>query len=161
MSRSRQIQNWILRAAGILLCLVLASTYLVCGMFARYTTTASGSDSARVAKFEIQEAGVSTIELNDPISPGDTIEKVLQVQNMSEVAVEYEVTIDHLGNLPLQFMVDNVDATENSFKRILPPNENNMNIYTLKIIWPAEQDSPDLAGLADYITVSVSATQVD
>lgn len=37
--------------AGILFCLVLITTALLGGLFARYTTRASGSDSARVAKF--------------------------------------------------------------------------------------------------------------
>ena len=37
--------------AGILFCLVLISSALLGGLFARYTTTASGQDHARVAKF--------------------------------------------------------------------------------------------------------------
>ena len=38
----------------VLFCLVLFSTYLTGGLYARYTTSASGSDSARVASFQIQ-----------------------------------------------------------------------------------------------------------
>lgn len=37
--------------AGILFCLVLITTAMMGGLFARYTTTGTGSDSARVAKF--------------------------------------------------------------------------------------------------------------
>ena len=37
--------------AGILFCLVLITTAMMGGLFARYTTTGSGSDSARVAKW--------------------------------------------------------------------------------------------------------------
>lgn len=37
--------------AGVLFCLVLISTALLGGLFARYTTSGTGSDNARVAKF--------------------------------------------------------------------------------------------------------------
>ena len=37
--------------AGILFCLILITTAMLGGLFARYTTSGSGSDSARVAKF--------------------------------------------------------------------------------------------------------------
>lgn len=37
--------------ASILLCFTLFSIHLTCGLYARYTTTASSSDSARVIKF--------------------------------------------------------------------------------------------------------------
>ena len=37
--------------AGILLCLVMISTHFTSGLYARYSTVASGSDSARVIKF--------------------------------------------------------------------------------------------------------------
>lgn len=41
----------LLFAAGILFCLVLISTSMMGGLFARYVTTGTGQDSARVAKF--------------------------------------------------------------------------------------------------------------
>jgi hypothetical protein len=37
--------------AGVCLCLVLISSHLTSGLYARYTTSASGSDSARVIQF--------------------------------------------------------------------------------------------------------------
>lgn len=37
--------------AGVLFCLTLVSTYMVTGLFARYTAGGTGSDSARVIKF--------------------------------------------------------------------------------------------------------------
>ena len=41
--------NILFRAAGVLLVLTLLSIWLVCGLFAKYTTSDSGSDSAKVA----------------------------------------------------------------------------------------------------------------
>lgn len=37
--------------AGILFCLILISTAMMGGLFARYVSTSTGSDSARVAQF--------------------------------------------------------------------------------------------------------------
>ena len=45
--------GWLGRAVGVLLVLVLATSCFVGGTFAKYTTSGSGSDSARVAKFGV------------------------------------------------------------------------------------------------------------
>ena len=52
-----------MRAALLLLVLTLITSCFVGGTFAKYTTSASGNDSARVAKWGFTEA--ATIELND------------------------------------------------------------------------------------------------
>ena len=44
-------RNWPMRIAVILLFLVLFTTYLMFGLFARYVTKSNSSDSARVIKF--------------------------------------------------------------------------------------------------------------
>ena len=46
-------KNWIVRAAGLLFALVLISSCFVGSTFAKYVTAASGSDTARVAKFGV------------------------------------------------------------------------------------------------------------
>ena len=43
--------NIAMNIAMVLFCLTIVSTYLVSGLYARYTTSATGSDSARVMKF--------------------------------------------------------------------------------------------------------------
>ncbi len=47
-------KNKMMRAASALLVATLLSTSIISGTFAKYTTTAEGSDSARVAKWGIQ-----------------------------------------------------------------------------------------------------------
>ena len=83
----------------VLFCLVLFSTYLTGGLYARYTTSASGSDSARVAIFQIQgenswEQGTE-VDLNlnffDPAQAIDTLN--FTITSASEVAVRYSVEI--------------------------------------------------------------------
>lgn len=46
-------KNWTLRAAVIMLALVLITSCFVGGTFAKYVTSGSGTDSARVAKFGV------------------------------------------------------------------------------------------------------------
>ncbi len=84
----------------VLLCLVLFSTYLTGGLYARYTTSASGSDSARVARFEITGGGNWTdstenidLDLNffDPNKTSASLD--FTISSASEVAVEYDVVI--------------------------------------------------------------------
>ena len=73
--------NFAIRAACVLLCLVLISVHFSTGLYARYVSRASGSDRGRAAAF-----GVSA-ELT-PAEEGYTIE----LSNPSEVAVRYSVT---------------------------------------------------------------------
>jgi len=56
-------KNRMMRLASVLLVLTLLSTSVISGTFAKYTTSASGSDSARVAYWGFDDDGV--IEIND------------------------------------------------------------------------------------------------
>lgn len=47
-------KNLMMRAASALLVMVLLTTCIISGTFAKYTTGATGSDSARVAKFGVE-----------------------------------------------------------------------------------------------------------
>lgn len=47
-------KNWTMRAAVLMLALVLITSCFVGGTFAKYVTSGSGSDTARVAKFGVQ-----------------------------------------------------------------------------------------------------------
>lgn len=100
----------------VLFCLVLFSTYLTGGLYARYTTTASGSDSARVAKFQITSGSDWTagqdihFELNffDPAKQSQTI--TLQILSNSEVAVKYDVVLT-MPDLPSGCNYDWLEVT--------------------------------------------------
>ena len=71
--RSRAKVNIPICLAGVLLCLTLFSIHLTGGIFARYTTTSTSSDSARVIRF-----GQLTLALTGGdtqyIAPGVTLE---------------------------------------------------------------------------------------
>ena len=64
-------------------CLVLLSFHLMTGLYAKYSSTATGSDSARVAKFDVS-------------SNYDAENKILTITNDSEVTVSYKISYSGL-----------------------------------------------------------------
>ena len=97
MGRSAKAKKNIpLRLAAVLLCLTLASTYLVSGLLARYTSQGSGGDAARVAGF-CPTASISPdsgLIQYDAAHTGDyTLTYQITVKNPSEVAVDYDLVV--------------------------------------------------------------------
>lgn len=86
-------------AAFILFILTLISMHLTSGLFARYTVTATGSDTARVAKFDVQ-AGVGENITMDCTLGTDPGKYSITVKNNSEVAVRYSITVDFTEQIP-------------------------------------------------------------
>lgn len=85
------IGSTMLFVAGILFCLVLISTAMLGGLFARYTTGSSGSDSARVVQFgdlTMTETGDFVgDERKAIVTPGVDLSKKIVVEfEASEVA---------------------------------------------------------------------------
>ena len=168
------------RAALLLFCALLATMGMAVGLHARYTAGASASDGARVAKFEITEEGLGAVEhtevlITANLVPGETHPKELTIQNLSEVAVEYTVTVTNLtGNLPLSFnlvaedgsaavsaMTKDEETGAYSCSARLEPSETKANTYILQIIWPADKNSTQWMGMVDKVKVSMSAIQID
>ena len=178
MGKERNIKvNILMCIVAVLLCATLFSMHLTGGLYARYTASMSGSDSARVAAFNITQEGTifQTVEAN--VTPGTTQSAELTITNKSEVAMEYTLTVTNVtGNLaPLKFTLNPAD--ENTSPVTTESYENGISInsacqmpgehtdkYTLNIVWePSDNEEDDLAliGMVDYITVSVTATQID
>lgn len=168
MARSRQKEKWILYTLSILLCLVMASFWLMCNIYARYTTEASGSDAARVAKFSVTESGTATQQIKVNVYPGFSQDYQVGVINNSEVAVEYVMDVKNVyKNLPLQFKMLDVQENEISEKSAeISAQDHTEHIYKLNISWPAGADgtsaqSPDYAGKTDVIEITLKAVQKD
>ena len=89
--------------AGVLFCLILITTALMGGLFARYVTTDTGSDSARVAKFgnlTLTETGdfVGDTQKTGIVIPGVNLNKKVTVSfDASEVATIVFVEVDASG----------------------------------------------------------------
>lgn len=80
--------------AAVLFCLTVISTYMVSGLFARYTTTGAGKDNARVIKF----GDITITQTGDPkamIIPGVDIQNGVTVSfTGSESATYVFVKVD-------------------------------------------------------------------
>jgi hypothetical protein len=94
-SKPRHPGSMMMRVAGALLCLVMLSTHLMGGLYARYRTEGSGEDEARVIKFgeiAVEETGdfVNVGGVNKFIfTPGVPLKKAVRIYFGGSEAVTY------------------------------------------------------------------------
>ena len=155
----------LMRLVAVLLTLVLISTAIVSGRFARYTTTASGEDSARVARFLIRNR-----DLNDPMfenfstdgmSPGDSRKIAVLVDVKSEIAFRYTLTVNRpYADLPLVVSL-NPDGSDPAtvFTDIVPAGKDAQ--FSVYVVWPQNFDSKKYIGRVDNIEFVLRIEQVD
>jgi len=141
-------KNTMMRVASALLVAVLLTTCAISGTFAKYVSTATAEDSARVAKWsfevgagnDIATATSFTFDLfktikdtdgtaEDDISPADgtiiapgtqgSFDIVLN--NKSEVTANYAIdyTVENTSNIPVQFSVDNGATWSNTLADVV------------------------------------------
>ncbi len=126
-------KNKMMRTASVLLVAVLLSTCAISGTFAKYTTTQTVTDSARVAKWDIDfdadnnasktfafdlfntvyEADGTSVETDvannttdgkTVIAPGTGGSFTISLKNLSEVSAKYSITYSvTANNVPLEF----------------------------------------------------------
>lgn len=167
----------------ILVYLVLLTSALSSGLYARYTATNAHADGARVSGFAFVAESTSYIELIDlgEISnPGDRIEYRFRVANydgasICEVAQSYTVTVYVEGNMPLTCTLTKNGTASDALqtfsgdKRTLLlegtflPAQAEEDSYTLTVEWPADRKDAELAnGMAiGKITVTLVSQQTN
>ena len=172
---AEKLSSIVIRAAAVLLMLVLVSTSMVTGRYARYTTSASGEDSARVARFSVTdtistEAGKhfsTSNEVDILFTPGYIHPVTIIVANDSEVAISYTVTPEvPYNNLGLQFSMSKKQA-DNSYASLgagvygceLAPNEDAE--FILYITYPSTGNDQLNMGKVDIVRLTLNATQID
>lgn len=169
LRKNKTKMNIPIRVAAALLCLTLVSTYFVSGLFARYVTRGESTSSARVAKFSIEGSGILSQPIAINLAPGGSDEKKLFIQNNSEVAVEYTVTVTNMtNNLPLNLSMEKEGTpsaeqkNDTTFTAQWLPGSYT-DTYTLHIEWSDEKADEDLAliGMVDHIVATVTAVQID
>jgi hypothetical protein len=125
-------KNWAMRIGSLAFVLTLVSTSLVSGTFSKYTTTVSGAEQVRVAKFAFNlkdgtgtftetqtteatydiftmadDTGVYNNGVNSSkfIAPGTTGDFNLTVENLSEVdvAATFALTETNANNIPVYY----------------------------------------------------------
>ena len=180
MRRSDQINIWIFRIAAVLLCLTVLSVWGTSGLYARYSTTASGSDGARVALWGSSQR-ITLDSGKQPKQPGQSCTYSLTVTNqrengqVSEVTQKYSIQVVTAGNLPLTYTLTRDGTvigtfTETSSTPTWTVAENDMTFsagtaaqmdYKLTVLWPADKTNQALASVPDFIEINVCAEQVD
>lgn len=165
--------------ATVLLCLTMFSTYMTSGLYARYTASASGGDSARVAAFvfDVNDTNGQFLDVSSVNEPGkrETFQFTVRNNNgtrTSEVTEKYQVIVERRGSLPLTVTVTEgstevVKLTEmqekaESAERTFQAGQSGTHTYAVTVAWPASQNDLQYAnaGLAE-IVLRVSAEQVD
>lgn len=171
--------NAALWAAAILLCMVLLSTHMTSGLYARYAAVSGGSDGARVAAFvlDVEDETDHTVDVSQVNAPGKSATFRFAVRNhndsrSSEVTEEYQLFAELHGSLPLTVTVTgegtnmsltNSAAQENaSAVKLFQAGENGEHTYTVTVTWPEDEKDPQYAnaGLSEVV-LRISAWQVD
>lgn len=138
-------------AALVLLFLTMISIHMTSGLYARYTTTAEASDSARVAKFDVSVSDTRQL-VPILIQPGEEVQKFFTVENKSEVAVNLNFTVSSAySNLPLECL--------HLVSAVIAPGET--KDVPLVITWPAAESDDKYIGMVDLLEISVRVEQVD
>ena len=160
MKQSNKQTPFMFRLSLGIFCAVLLSISLMGGLYARYVTTASGSNSARVAKFNVSEdltvtrsdgTTVSDFVVDDVLKPGKSVSYRFTVQNDSEVAVKFIVSGERLFNeLPL---------TLETAETELAPGASGTVTFT--VLWNSNENSLSYSGKIDMIRLRAVAEQID
>ena len=138
-------------AALVLLLLTMLSIHMTSGLYARYTTTAEASDSARVAKFDVSVSDTKQL-VPILIQPGEEVQKFFTVENKGEVAVNLNFTVSSAySNLPLECL--------HLVSAVVAPGAT-MEVPLL-IAWPAAESDDKYIGMVDLLEISVRVEQVD
>ena len=143
----------VFRVGMLLLCAFLLSSHMMGGLYARYSTQATASDSIFVAEFSFKD-DLSEQSLSIPISlkPGESIPTTINITNDGDVTIRYVAKIENLtDNLPIE------DQTFTSEEIVSGATRS----FDLEIEWPKNDSSIEYMGKIDVLRVVVSAEQVD
>lgn len=132
---------------------LLLTVYFSNGLYARYSTTATSSDSARVARFSfVDNFDEQSQVLPSVLSPGESTSTSISIKNDGEVALVYVVKINNLtNNLP----IDDQTITSDT----IYPGEETTFVWSLD--WPKEDNSISYMGKMDLIKITVTVEQAD
>lgn len=163
-----ELHTIVLRLAAVLLSLVLITTGMVSGRYARYVTSASGSDSARVAKFTVTQSilqGETDLTQTIPmpeIKPGETVIIDVVVEHDTEVAVRNTIDVQSLySNLPLTISVQEKGTGNSGSSTFTYGPGRFKKEYEAAITWVRGSNDVDYIGMVDLITITVTSEQVD
>ena len=173
MEQNRRIAPTVWRLVCALLFLVLLSMRLGVGVPARYSSSANGTDSARVAIFA-SDIVQQDFDITDMI-PGshDTVSvTVANYKNdrICEVKQQYKIAVTVEGDLPITVTIytdeactqpaTNKDANGNVVGTLAPATKESVTYY-MKASWDENDNSYVYANGIGVVVVTVTAVQVD
>lgn len=158
-----RLGSLMMRIAAVLLCLVMVSVHLMSGMYAKYTTNGSGTDDARVAKFDVEINGSADVTVDCKTGDNGTYE--ITVNNKSEVAVSYTISVTTaVAKDSLNFDKSAVTAELDTDKGALPVSGSGTHILTFTVNdWSKiTKNMTGENGLVSLnFTVTIDVVQVD
>ncbi len=171
MKASTYKVNGPLRLAAALACLIVMTTSLLAGLYARYTVSALSSDTARVAKFtiskELVDGSKKAVEhFNFGLTPVDEpVSYGIGVENDSETAVRYKLCVENLtGNLPLDIQLDGDPLDESGLSFDLEAGSTGRS-HTLSFAWNSEAGTGENNFIyhreIDHLVLTLHCEQID
>lgn len=148
----------LMRVAFVLLCMVSVSVYLMGGLLAKYHSSGSGEDEARVAKFEVNVTGTVPEGgiVCKPVDNGDGTYTIM-IENQSEVAVRYELAAT-ITEKP-----DYIKAEFDTASGDLAPGATGTSNLTFTVNWDEFTKEKTGSSASEELTFTVTAdvTQID
>lgn len=167
----------------ILLLLAIITSYIFI-TYSKYATEQTNSDIAYVAQFVFTETMSENLNVKlENMKPGDIQNYHFTVSNtrntkISDVGMNYEITLQSSSNLPLTiYLYKNDDNTTNLFsetaestvqqkvlktqKQSFIAGEEKTDTYTLKIEWQNTEENKNekYVDEIDYMDISIDAVQ--
>ena len=158
------------------LCMTLFSSHMTGGLYARYTSSASGSDSARVARFDVSIGlpSETKFDLNCYDAAKQSISYQIEVAPTAknEVAVQYSLVVT-FAEAPPSWLVLSIPGksapsvtdgrTVYTFANIgtFSPPSSAPQTFTLTVKVPVGTPSTEVGNYNLTAKVSVEVTQID
>ena len=158
-------------------CLALASACILPEIYARYFTKDKIEDGAQVAPFVLDsnfEMQSVNLELSNKVkNAGDTASFEFEVKNhaggaVTAVDLQYTVTVESYGTLPLEFIIQRTDVDAISsgggkvyYTQSMEASVESTHRYTVTVRWPEGVKDADFADEIDVVTVTVTCNQQD
>lgn len=151
----------------MLLCITLFLSHLSIGLYARYATSDTAGDSARVAEFKVSDqidgAVAQSFTVNVALYPSQEKGYVFTITNDGEVTVDYVVRVKNLtNNLPLEFRAKKgeeaiIQNANGEF--IVSVAIGKTEAFTLNVLWPAGANALAWMGQVDLLEITLTAQQ--
>lgn len=146
---------------------VLITSSLLVNLYAKYHTSNTATDQARVAIFDIDlnvKDGIGNViseSINYNFTPGSSVKLNVNFDGSNnEVMVKYTINVSTYGNLPLTIKAGSSDLLTDPVVGEIAPHSS-ASTQEIVIDWDEIHNSYLFSGEIDLITVTIIIEQVD